>query len=77
MSKRPSYPRKLNLTSADLYYLGFRACYTTWERGYLSRKTDPDDYPAYIGRHGVYLVAPAYNSTNYRHRVYLKYEPMD
>ena len=46
--------------------------FTSYQRGYISRKTCLDNQPILHGRKGDYVLGPAFNTTQFCIRYYLK-----
>lgn len=73
MNKIDFYP---GMTYADAIAAGYRDADRRYQRGYLSRKTDPNAAPVQVaGGHrkgDLYVLRPCYHSTNYCIRQYLR-----
>jgi hypothetical protein len=63
------------MTYADAKEKGYKDGRTTWQRGYISRKTNIENQPVNIAggtRKGeAYILVPSWRSTSYCHRRYL------
>lgn len=46
--------------------------FTSYQRGYVSRKTSLDNQPILHGKKGDYVLGPAFNTSRYCIRYYLK-----
>ncbi|MEG0578377.1 MAG: hypothetical protein RR490_00430 [Niameybacter sp.] len=51
---------------------GYTKGHTAYQRGYISRKTDINTQTVLTGRKGLYVLIPAFNTTIYCIRQYLK-----
>ena len=59
-------------TYREMIANGYHAARTSYQRGYVSRRTDINDQQVHETRRGeLYVLAPCWVSTQYCYRVYL------
>ena len=63
------------LTQKNLIDAGVQHLTTKWHRGYVSRRSSPEDRPVIINNRlkTASVLAPSWDSSNYCHRMYYDY----